>query len=136
MKDQTQQLEELPGRSGEPKESNAVHQSKILPPGMNPGIWEGKPFACCATVSQRTVRDVSHTLGNRATIYTISLPSRNEPQHKNFESNTQRIFDGSLSDVFKGDSMQAIQFRNALQRKARERAQRIREARLVSSRAW
>jgi hypothetical protein len=31
--------------------------------------------------------------------------------------------------------MQAIQFRNQLQRKARERAQRIREARLVSSRA-
>jgi hypothetical protein len=36
-----------------------------------------------------------------------------------------------VSDVFKGDTMQAIQFRNQLQRKARERAQRIREARLV-----
>jgi hypothetical protein len=37
-----------------------------------------------------------------------------------------------VSDVFKGDAMQAIQFRNQLQRKARERAQRISEAR----KAW
>jgi hypothetical protein len=58
------------------------------------------------------------------------LAGRNEPPTQNFDSNTQRIFNGSLSDVFKGDTMQAIQFRNALQRKARERAARIREARL------
>ena len=73
---------------------------------------------CGACLTRRGIRAAS------------SLPSKNTPT-KTLTATHSESSNGSLSDVFKGDAMQAIQFRNQLQRKARERAQRIREARLA-----
>jgi hypothetical protein len=61
-----------------------------------------------------------------------SCPVETNPNTKTLTATSAVCDERMAADVFKGDAMQAIHFRNQLQRKARERAQRISEAR----KAW